>query len=349
MFVDLFQLVNAFNAINQLLEYEYIPDNEKLFNDYKNREEKLSDFMNDFLINKTNILWDNKGELKIPPSIFIQKFLEILKEYLNYTNLNYFSIPIIGKISSGKSTFLNSLLGIDCLESATKITTKFICIIRHNENNKTPRLYPVIKKERKSEINPKAYNFFKDEKNELKGDLKEHIKKINEKIKNCPNLKKLKMEEFLYILEANLDIFKGTNFKYSKMFEFLDIPGLDEITEFYLQNVIPYITPNTHFSIFLFDAGGCEDEGSKVLFNKFLRLMNSKAKKNSFFIYNKLDIFRKGNLGDLNEENQILYFRNEILFREYKLKLKNNHLIGLDSIQLKHDKKKDQSFKDYVL
>ena len=349
MFVDLFQLVNAFNAINQLLEYEYIPDNEKLFNDYKNREEKLSDFMNDFLINKTNILWDNKGELKIPPSIFIQKFLEILKEYLNYTNLNYFSIPIIGKISSGKSTFLNSLLGIDCLESATKITTKFICIIRHNENNKTPRLYPVIKKERKSEINPKAYNFFKDEKNELKGDLKEHIKKINEKIKNCPNLKKLKMEEFLYILEANLDIFKGTNFKYSKMFEFLDIPGLDEITEFYLQNVIPYITPNTHFSIFLFDAGGCEDEGSKVLFNKFLRLMNSKAKKNSFFIYNKLDIFRKRNLGDLNEENQILYFRNEILFREYKLKLKNNHLIGLDSIQLKHDKKKDQSFKDYVL
>ena len=109
MFVDLFQLVNAFNAINQLLEYEYIPDNEKLFNDYKNREEKLSDFMNDFLINKTNILWDNKGELKIPPSIFIQKFLEILKEYLNYTNLNYFSIPIIGKISSGKSTFLNPI------------------------------------------------------------------------------------------------------------------------------------------------------------------------------------------------------------------------------------------------
>ena len=75
------------------------------------------------------------------------------------------------------------------------------------------------------------------------------------------------------------------------MFEFLDIPGLNEITEFYLKEIIPLITPNTHFSIFLFDAGGSEDEGSKVLFNKFLHLMNSKAKKNSFFIYNKLDIY----------------------------------------------------------
>ena len=341
------------NALREIMESEFIPDNEKLFKEYKKREERLSDFMNDFLINKTNILWNKEGELKIPPSIFIQKFLEILKEYLNYTNLNYFSIPVIGKISAGKSTFLNSLLGIDCLQSATNITTKFICIIRHNENNKVPRLYPVIKKNRKSVINPNAFNFDKDEKNELKGDLKEHIKNINNKIKNCPNLYKLRIEEFFYILEADLDIFKGDNFQYSKMFEFLDIPGLDEITEFYLQKIIPYITPNTHFSIFLFDAGGCEDEGSKALFNKFLHLMNSKAKKNSFFIYNKLDIFKKGNSGDLNEneneENQILYFKNEILFKEYKLKLKNNHLIGLDSVQLKYDKKKDQNFKDYVL
>ena len=344
-------ILNLFRLFNGMIGNEFIPENEKLFNQYKEREEILSDFMNDFLINKTNILWDKTGELKIPPSIFIQKFLEILKDYLNYTNLNYFSIPVIGKISAGKSTFLNSLLGIDCLESATKITTKFICIIRHNENNKTPRLYPVITKKRKSVINPNAFNFFKDERNELKGDLKENIKRINNKIANCKDLKKLRIEEFFYILEADLDIFKGDNFRYSMMFEFLDIPGLDEITEFYLQKIIPYVTPNTHFSIFLFDAGSCEDEGSKILFKKFLHLMNSKAKKNSFFIYNKIDIFRKGNSNDLNEneENQLLYFKNEILFKEYKLKLKNNHLIGLDSIQLKYDKKKNQNFKDYVL
>ena len=191
--MEFFSLLSLFS---EMMSSEFIPENEKLFNQYKEREKNLSDFMNDFLINRTNILWDKTGELKIPPSIFIQKFLEILKDYLNYTNLNYFSIPVIGKISSGKSTFLNSLLGIDCLESATKIATKFFCIIRHNENNKTPRLYPVIKKNRKSVINPNAFNFYKDERNELKGDLKEHIKRINNKIANCQDLNKLKIEEF---------------------------------------------------------------------------------------------------------------------------------------------------------
>ena len=79
--------------------------------------------------------------------------------------------------------------------------------------------------------------------------------------------------------------------------------------------------------------------------------MNSKTKKNSFFIYNKIDIFRNSNLEDLNEieKKQVLYFKNEILFREYKLKLKNNHLIGLDSLKLKYDKRKNQNFKDYAL
>jgi hypothetical protein len=336
-------------AFTNNLMFELSEENEKLIIKYQEREEKLSDFMEDFLINKTNILWDKNGELKIPPSIFIQKFLEILKEYLNYTQLKYFSIPIIGKISSGKSTFLNSLLGLDCLESDINITTKFICIIRHNPENKTPRLFPVKLVKRKSEINPNAYNFVKDELNELKGDLKENIKAINKRIAECQDLNQLKREDFFYILEADLDIFKGSNFVYSKIFEFLDIPGLNEITEFYLKNIIPIITPNTHFSIFLFDAGASEDEGSKVLFNKFLKLMNSKAKKNSFFIYNKLDIFKKDNLNKLKEEEQILYFKNEILFQDYNLKLKNNHIVGLDSIQLKYDKKKGKNFSDYIL
>ncbi len=173
-----------------------------------------------------------------------------MKEYLNYTELDYFSIPIIGKISSGKSTFLNSLLGLDCLESDTKITTKFVCIIRHNKELSKPKLFPVILKKRKSEINQNAYNFIKDTKNELKGDLKTIIHDINKKIEDCKELEQLKKEEFFYILEANLDIFKDENYIFSKMFEFMDIPGLNEITEFYLKNIIPLITPNTNFSIF---------------------------------------------------------------------------------------------------
>jgi len=341
--------MNEFIFLNKLLNYfmkvNKFDESDQLIEDYKQRENALSDFMNDFLLNKRNILWNENGQLKVPASIFAQKFIEIMKEYLNYTDLDYFSIPVIGKISSGKSTFLNSLLGLDCLESNEEITTKFICIIRHNQELTAPKLYPVILKKRKSEINQNAYNFIKDENNELKGDLKENIKKINKKLKECKELKKLKKEEFFYILEANLDIFKEKNYIYSKMFEFMDIPGLNEIKEFYLQNIIPLITPNTHFSIFLFDAGASEDQGTLKLFMDFLHLMNSKAKKNSFFIYNKLDKFGKDKL---EEDKQVLYFKNEILFQTYNLKLKNNHLVGLDSIKLKYDKNKSENFSDYI-
>ena len=340
---EIFLLIKLLSLLKK--ENQLDDESERLYEDYKNREDVLSDFMNDFLLNKRNVLWNEKGELEIPASIFVQKFIDIMKEYLNYTELDYFSIPVIGKISAGKSTFLNSLLGLDCLESDTTITTKFICIIRHNKELSAPKLYPVILKKRKSEINQNAFNFIKDEKNELKGDLTENIKKINKKILECKELKNLKKEEFFYILEANLDIFKNQNYIYSKMFEFMDIPGLNETTEFYLKNIIPLITPNTHFSIFLFDAGSSEDQGTLQLFMNFLHLMNSKAKKNSFFIYNKLDIFKKDKL---EEKKQILSFKNEILFNTYHLKLKNNHLIGLDSIQLKYDKNKDENFSDYI-
>ena len=52
-----------------------------------------------------------------------------------------FAIPIIGMISSRKSTFLNSLLGIDVLETKDDVTTKFVCIIRHNSKLKQLKFY----------------------------------------------------------------------------------------------------------------------------------------------------------------------------------------------------------------
>ena len=41
-------------------------------------------------------------------------------------------IPIIGTISSGKSTFLKALLGINILETGISTTTKFVYLIQHN-------------------------------------------------------------------------------------------------------------------------------------------------------------------------------------------------------------------------
>ena len=56
-----------------------------------------------------------------------------------------FQIPVIGKISSGKSTFLNALLGVDCLEVRQEVATQFCCLIRHNRELKQPKFYSIKK------------------------------------------------------------------------------------------------------------------------------------------------------------------------------------------------------------
>lgn len=43
-------------------------------------------------------------------------------------------IPTIGIISSGKSTFLDALLGTDVLEVGVTTITEFILFIRHSKN-----------------------------------------------------------------------------------------------------------------------------------------------------------------------------------------------------------------------
>ena len=42
-------------------------------------------------------------------------------------------VPIIGTISSGKTTFLKGFLGIDILETGSTTTTKFVCLIKNSD------------------------------------------------------------------------------------------------------------------------------------------------------------------------------------------------------------------------
>ena len=109
--------------------------------------------------------------------------------YLKYINIKRFAIPFIGRISSGKSTFLNFLSGLkNILESNTDISTKIVCIIRHNPLVNEPKAYSVILEERKIEksiendnnnIKIPKFNFEKGE--ELEGDIKNIIIEKNKK------------------------------------------------------------------------------------------------------------------------------------------------------------------------
>jgi len=67
---------------------------------------------------------------------------------------------VIGMISSGKSTFLNSIFGFNYLQTNDNITTKFICIIRYNPNLDEPIFYNL--KLIPKEYNPNEYVYIKN-------------------------------------------------------------------------------------------------------------------------------------------------------------------------------------------
>jgi hypothetical protein len=129
-------------------------------------------------------------------------------------------IIVIGMISSGKSTFLNSLLGINYLETKDDITTKFICIIRYNNEINEPKFCHLkIKEEEKGK-----YYFIKDGEESIGKD------KIIEKISNI-NLKESSItqpqyDQLFYLLETNITNIENKDFL--KKHDFYDIPGLNE-------------------------------------------------------------------------------------------------------------------------
>ena len=77
-----------------------------------------------------------------------EKIKELIKEFKNkyyiYKGIKRFSIPVIGCISSGKSTILNYLLYLKkILQVGAKIVTKCVCIIRHRKGCKKAKIFNV--------------------------------------------------------------------------------------------------------------------------------------------------------------------------------------------------------------
>lgn len=111
---------------------------------------------------------------------------EFKKKYQKYINMKRFSIPIVGMTSSGKSSFLNFLLGINCLETSTGITTKCVIIIRHNKELKENEKYIYSVKINERKDSDGFYDFEKDEKTKSEN-VSEIISERNELIKNMQN------------------------------------------------------------------------------------------------------------------------------------------------------------------
>ena len=96
-------------------------------------------------------------------------------------------------------------------------------------------------------------------------------------------------------MEVNIPLFKGENEKYADLFEFIDLPGLNEGSDskkdneqieknFYFNELIPIIQSNIKFAIFLFNADGYRSNDAKNIISQF---------KVSFNLDFKLEEFKK--------------------------------------------------------
>ena len=129
---------------------------------------------------------------------------------------NFYFVPIIGTISSGKSTFLNGFLGFKrILQSGSVVTTKFVTLIK---NSKNTSFYHVIPKKKKENL-----LFIKDGE-ELKDETE--IKKKIEKINDSLIEKKGTKDDIFYVFETPIKTF--SNFSKFENCYFMDIPGLNE-------------------------------------------------------------------------------------------------------------------------
>jgi hypothetical protein len=223
------------------------------------------------------------------------------------------------------------------LSSSSDIDTKFICILRNNSNCKSPVFYKCELKREKFDYkyNNDEYYYFQ-KKDELKGDILDNIKKINDELKEYE--KKYSFEErdinkYFYILELNIPLFYK-NEEYGDFFELMDIPGLNEKDDFYLSKIIPFIVNKCLFSIYIFDLEKYENDDTINIYKEYSSQLNKFYNTNSIYILNKIDCIPEKDKN--NNKNQNYYFENfkKFLKDDLNVNLEKNDILKLNSKDL---------------
>ena len=285
----------------------------EVFHQFKMKGQNIEQLAN-FLYQKEDIINE-----KIKNEEILETIKLFNQKYTKFKNINRFCIPVIGKCNSGKSTFLNYLLHQkEILETKDDISTKFICIIRHDPSLSYPKIFQanivlrdtiVINDENGEKEFKDVYNFEEGDEIEINENIEKIIIEKNKELNQESN----NIKDYFLIMRINIPLFTEPELsQYSNCFEFMDIPGLNESSYsdkecLYLQKLFPYFIYNIKFCLFIFDAGEYHSTDSKKVFNKTLSLLDNKEEicKNSLFIFNKIDITENKELAIQNFENYL--------------------------------------------
>ena len=288
--------------------YNQTTDNLKLINNiillYQTIDENLK------TINQNN----NSKEIKDCNNLKLQKRL---------------IMPTIGNISVGKSFFLNSMFGIDYCQTKSDITTKFILFIRHIDNLNEPRLYKLepFKKDN-------TYEFFYNCKEVITGEenIKNKINQINDENKNSK-------DAIFYMLEIEIKSIENKDFL--NKVDFLDVPGLNESGEDYINLYFDYIKDMIKYCLIIFSVENYNSKDSMEII-KILKKKLQIPIENFLIILNKIDL--------VNDLEKTIRDLKKIVLNNGSFNIYKNTLVPVNSLKLKSDIqiKKSSKFYDFI-
>ena len=240
--------------------------------------------------------------------------------YLIYNNRKI-RIPLLGAYSTGKSSFLNSLIGKDILPVDINICTNRGIIVRHNKNKDLPQLFKTkfIKTE-----NPE-YWYFEEEKTPICEGYEEIKSKLIELNKEAP----LFEDSFIVLkihlnLFSELDFYKNSNLKsiLEDKLELIDFPGLDKKNNYYKELIFGPLMRICDGFIFISDYDSIKERGNIKIFKSILNEIMTRrfpfSFNSSLILIHKLDKSL-----DLNLEESKKNFENHFKENFYYNKIEN--------------------------
>lgn len=226
------------------------------------------------------------------------------------------------------------------LQTGSSTTTKFVCLIKHSNNNCFYHVLP--KNENKIEFIKEGEEITDEEQIKIK------IENINKDLSERKGTK----NDIFYMLETPIK-----NIKNEKLLEncyFMDIPGLNENNSTYIQDIFSLITINDIlFEIMIFDSTSIGSDNILDIF-KELDKKNCLKKENNLYILNKIDQCSKG-----GEENIIDSFKN-YFYQEFedekivdkskiKINFSENHFIPMNSLLYQAESTIDEDFYSFLI
>ena len=225
-------------------------------------------------------------------------------------------MPTIGNISVGKSFFLNSMFGIDFCQVKSEIATKFILFIRHIDNLDEPRLYKLkpFKKDN-------TYEFFYNCKEVFTGEenIKNKINQINDENKNSK-------KAIFYMLE--IEIKSIENKEFLNKVDFMDVPGLNESGEDYINLYFEYIKDMIKYCLIIFSAENYNSKDSMEVIKNLKKNLYIPI-ENFLIILNKIDI--------VNDIEKTIHDLKKVVLNNGNFNIYKNTLVPVNSLKLKSE------------